>query len=130
MFKLVKKDKKRKVLKSTLSINVIEKTFLKKKLIICNQDIIDQIYLNEIFLLMRDLSKKILIHLEEDDNPEETALLYDELARLRSIILKQYEGVLSKRAIAEYMKNIRFLALNLQKKLRNLSLEKSPIRSR
>ncbi|HHX33392.1 MAG TPA: hypothetical protein GX713_04130 [Mollicutes bacterium] len=130
MFKLVKKDKKRKVLKSTLSINVIEKTFLKKKLIICNQDIIDQIYLNEIFLLMRDLSKKILIHLEEDDDPEETALLYDELARLRSIILKQYEGVLSKRAIAEYMKNIRFLALNLQKKLRNLSLEKSPIRSR
>lgn len=130
MFKLVKKDKKRKVLKSTLSINVIEKTFLKKKLIISNQDIIDQIYLNEIFLLMRDLSKKILIHLEEDDDPEETALLYDELARLRSIILKQYEGVLSKRAIAEYMKNIRFLALNLQKKLRNLSLEKSPIRSR
>lgn len=64
---------------------------------------------------MRDLSKKILIHLEEDDDPEETALLYDELARLRSIILKQYEGVLSKRAIAEYMKNIRFLALNLQK---------------
>ena len=130
MFKLVKKDKKRKVLKSTLSINVIEKTFLKKKLIICNQDIIDQIYLNEIFLLMRDLSKKILIHLEEDDDPEETALLYDELARLRSLILKQYKKELYKRAIAEYMKNIRFLALNLQKKLRNLSLEKSPIRSR
>ncbi len=131
MFKLIKNKKKNKIVNSYININKAEIKISNKKIIITNQNIIDEIYLKEIFILFKSLSKKIITYLESDEEDDEKCeILYDELARLRAIILKEYENQLSEEAILKYMKNIRFLALSLQKKLSYLKNRKRSVKVR
>ncbi|MDD4187202.1 MAG: hypothetical protein PHX04_00275 [Bacilli bacterium] len=93
---------------------------LKKQEISLNhQKYIDSILLKEVFKILNPVLIKVLTYLtSEEDEESSTGKLYDELAKQRSIILKKYEKYLSLEARDLYFKNIRFLALELQKRLK------------
>lgn len=130
MYYLIK-NKKSKLINREVSKNYLELELDKQKIILNNQKLIDQLYLNKIIPKLEKLAKKILLYLNtEDDDENETSLLYDELAKQRSIILKRYEKLLSDEAILKYMKNIRFLASELKKRLLTYNYEKVSTRRR
>ncbi len=127
----ISKNKKNHLLNKELSNNYLELTLNKKTIILNNQELIDEICLKEIMPKINKLAKKILIYIDdEDDDQEQTSLLYDDLAKLRSLILKKYENHLSDEIIQIYMKNIRFLAGLLRKRLNTYQYEKLSNRTR
>lgn len=130
MYYLIK-NKKNKLINRELSENYLELELNKKIIILNDQKLIDQLYLNKIIPKLEKLARKILLYLNtEEDDENETSLLYDELAKQRSIILKRYEKFLSNEAILLYMKNIRFLASELKKRLKTYNYEKVSTRRR
>ncbi|MDD2409801.1 MAG: hypothetical protein PHD03_03680 [Bacilli bacterium] len=131
MYSLIKKKEKNKLLNRELSKNYLELKLNKKTIILNNQKLIDQLYLKEIMPKLDKVTQKILLYLNSDNDDEEQAnLLYDDLAKLRSLILKKYEKFLSKEAIHMYMKNIRFIASELKKRLKTYDYEKVSNRTR
>lgn len=128
---LLEKTRKGKVINFDLSQNSLELELKKKTINLNNQEITDIILLKEIMPKLDLLAKNILCYLTEDDDDEsKTGLLYDDLARLRSVILKKYEKNLSDEAINKYMKKIRFLVLELKKRLRTYNYQKVSRRTR
>lgn len=105
---------------------------LKKQEISLNyQKYIDSILLKELFKILNPVIMKILTYLtSEDDEEDQVGKLYDELAKQRSIILKKYEKYLSQEAREKYFKNIRFLALELQKRLKRYNYKTDKIKTR
>ncbi len=77
-----------------------------------NQILIDKYYLEKIMPKINKISKKIIE--DEDEDPSKIKSLYDELKKLRLFFLNNYEKNMSKKAVDYYMKNIRFLALELR----------------
>ncbi len=115
---LIKEKESNKVNKFDLSHNSYTIKLNRREVLIVNQKIIDRILLMELFEKLNPVFKKIVCFLnEEADDPESAGKLLDELARQRSIILKKYEKYLSLRAREEYLKKIRFLAIELKRRL-------------
>ena len=113
------------------SNNYILEVKKKKKIIIISQKIIDKLILKEIMKELNPLLNKIVKYLASDEEDEETSsLLFDDLSKQRSIILKKYEKLLSAGAINSYMKKIRFLVLELKRKLYSYNNHKTKSRSR
>lgn len=122
--KLIKNKTKYKLIDQTISNNYLELNIKKHTIIINNQDLIDSIYLNKIMTKINKLALKLLPLMEEEDSDyDELILAYDDLSRLRDYILNNYDKFLSKKAKSYYLKNIRFLTLELKKKTRNYSYE-------
>ncbi|MDD4705864.1 MAG: hypothetical protein PHS24_01445 [Bacilli bacterium] len=131
MYYLIKKKEKNKLINRELSKNYLKLEINKKTIILNNQKLIDELYLNKIMPKIDQLANRILIYLNnEDDNQDQTSLLYDDLAKLRSLILKKYEKFLSEETIILYMKKIRFLASELKKRLKTYNYEKVSNRRR
>lgn len=131
MYYLIKKKEKNILINSELSKNYLKLELNKKTIILNNQKLIDEFYLNKIMPKVDKIVKRILIYLNnEDDDQDQTSLLYDDLANLRSLILKKYEKCLSEEAILMYMKKIRFLASELKKRLKTYNYEKVSNRTR
>lgn len=131
MYFLIRKKEKNKFINRELSNNYLELEINKITIILNNQRLIDELYLNKIMPKLDALAKEILLYLNsEDDDEDKTSLLYDELAKQRSIILKRYEKFLSDEAVHKYMKNIRFLASELKKRLLTYNYEKVSRRRR
>lgn len=131
MYCLIKKKEKNILINRELSKHYLKLEIDKKIIILNNQKLIDQLYLNKIMPKINQISKRILIYLNnEDDDEDQTSLLYDDLAKLRSLILKKYENFLSEEAILMYMKSIRFLASQLKKRLKSYNYEKVSNRTR
>lgn len=131
MYYLIKKKEKNLLINRELSKNYLKLEINKKTIILNNQKLIDELYLNKIMPKVDKIAKKILIYLKnEDDDQDQTSLLYDDLANLRSLILKKYEKCLSEEAILMYMKKIRFLASELKKRLKTYNYEKVSNRTR
>ena len=122
--KLIKSKKKYKLIDQTVSDIYLKLDINKRSIIISNQHLIDTIYLNQIMSKINKIALKLLPLLDDEDSDyDELVLVYDELARLRDYILNNYDKYLSKSAKMAYLKNIRFLNLELKKKIRNYSFE-------
>lgn len=103
----------------------------KQEILINYQKLIDKILLKELFKGLNPTLNRILAYLtEEDDTSEATGKLYDDLAKQRSIILKKYDKYLSDIAKEEYLKKIRFLALELKKRLKTYTYPEEKLKSR
>ena len=115
---LIKEDFITKIKNFDLSNSTYLIKISKKEILITNQNIIDKLLLQELFKKLNPVLNKIVFYLnDEEDNSESTGKFYDELAKQRSIIIKKYENFLSQKARDEYLKKIRFLALELKKRL-------------
>lgn len=89
---------------------------------IINQLIIDRVVESKYSKNFNNLMKKILEYLDDDDSDSSTALLYlDELSRLRDMLINKYVRYISPELKSKFMKNIRLLAHELKKKVKNLT---------
>jgi len=130
-WQLIRRKKKQKAKKVKKTGNFIPVLIKKKELTIINQDLIDKLLLYEINKVLDRLLINILQYLSaEEDDAGKTALLFDELSKQRGNILNQYEEVMSKLAIEEYMKKIRFAAFELRKRLVSYEYAKTEYKSR
>jgi len=129
---VLKKSKKKRKTKNHEPVPNVLELELKKQLIdVYSQNIIDYLLLQ---MIDRDLNRlvfKILDYLSSgDDDPDEAALLLDELARQRGVY-REYDKKMSSKATEMYMKKVRFAALELKKRsLRYNNTYKSKGRSR
>lgn len=99
----------------------------KKEIFITNQALIDKIILKKIFINLNPLINKTLDYLTNiEDDESETSRLYGLLAKEREIILKKYDEYLSNQAKDEYLKKIRFLVIELNKRIITYTVEKKP----
>ena len=115
LIKVKKKKKPKKISKADLSLPVLIK---KREIRLNNQYLIDKYLLNHINKELDKLLIRILEYLSsEEDDAGKTSLLFDELSKQRGNILNQYEESMSKLAIEEYMRKIRFAAFELKKRL-------------
>lgn len=131
MYTIKKIKNKFEIISFETSINNVKLNLGKKSIIINNQTIIDNLYLNKINPIIQKQAKNILIYLNtEEDDEEKTGLLLDDLSRQRGIILKKYEKLMSQEARLVYMKNIRFLANSLNKRLKTYTNEKTTAKTR
>jgi len=122
---LNKSKKKTKAKNTYPSLDNLEFKIKNQMLVIHHQELIDNLLLKQINANLDELIKRILEYLaDEDDNADETMLLFDELARLRSVFAK-YDQQLSKEAKLNYMKKIRFVAFELKKRLIGYKLERT-----
>ncbi|NLL02107.1 MAG: hypothetical protein GX265_03710 [Mollicutes bacterium] len=114
---LIKEKDSIKVNSFDLSHNSYTIKLKKREVLLVNQKIIDRILLIELFKKLNPLFKQIIFYLnEETDDTESAGKFLDELAKQRTIILNKYEKYLSLRAREEYLKNIRFLAIELKRR--------------
>lgn len=89
---------------------------------IINQLIIDRVVESKYSKNFNNLMKKILEYLDDDNSDSSTALLYlDELSRLRDMLINKYVRYISPELKSKFMKNIRLLAHELKKKVKNLT---------
>jgi len=114
---LKKSKKKRKTKNQEIAKNILEVQLKKQNIDIYQQKMIDYLLLK---MINRDLDKlinKIVYYLASEDNDdEETALLFDELAKLRGIY-REYDKKMSEEATLSYMKKVRFAAFELKKRI-------------
>ena len=122
---LTKTKKKIKIKNISPPTNSLEHKINKQLIIISNGELIDKLLLKNLEPELNNLIKRILEYLtEEEDDADEAILLFDELARLRSIFNEQEEK-LSKSVVTNYMKKIRFVAFELKKRLIRYKLERT-----
>ncbi|MDD2207999.1 MAG: hypothetical protein PHG03_00770 [Bacilli bacterium] len=128
---LIKEKINLKVLDFENNQNAYLIKFKKQEISLNYQKYIDTILLKEVFKILNPILIKVLTYLtSEEDEETETGKLYDELAKQRSIILKKYEKHLSREARDKYFKNIRFLALELQKRLKTYTYKTEKTKTR
>lgn len=127
-FKIVKSSLILKPKKIIISHNnYLLKFKNKKEIFITNQALIDKIILKKIFINLNPLINKTLDYLTNiEDDESETSRLYGLLAKEREIILKKYDEYLSNQAKDEYLKKIRFLVIELNKRIITYTVEKKP----
>lgn len=120
-----------KIINVELSKNIYIIKIKKQEINLIYQELIDRILLKEVFKSLNKTLNNTLKYLtDEEDNEEETSKLYDELAKQRSIILKKYEKYLSALAKEQYLKKIRFLALELKKRAISYNYSTEKLKSR
>ena len=128
---LTKNKKNRQPKEAELATNNYVMKLKKQEILVMNQGIIDAVLLEQINKSLARLLNEIINCLTDDeDDAEKAGLLYDELAKQRSIILNNYEKHLSAAAIQTYMKKIRFVALELKKQLMAQRNNKAVVRRR
>lgn len=128
---LIKENFKSKTISTELNKNFYLLKLAKQEVSLNYQKFIDKILLRELLKGLNPVLNKILTYLaDEDDEGEMTGKLYDELAKQRSIILKKYDKYLSLQAKDEYLKKIRFLALELKKHLKTYTYSEEKVKSR
>ena len=118
MYKIIKKSPKYKS-DSILELIGYEVKVNKEKIVLYDQSLIDILIKEKLIPEFNKLVKKILIYLDEDDDPDNAAFLLDELARLYSAYLTKYEKYLSNKEKELFMKNIHVLTNELKKMTRN-----------
>lgn len=115
---LIRKEKKPKIIDAISTEATLELKLKRRTVTIKAQFLLDALLLKEINPDLDKLIEEILEHLATDeDDSTQTGLLYDELAKQRSMILNKYEKRLSENAVQTYMKKIRFAAFELRKRL-------------
>ena len=128
-YKLTKTKKKNKAKNTHDALNNLERKIKKQKICIKSQTIIDHLLLKEFKVELDKKLVKILEYLsDEEDNADETLLLFDELARLRSILYEDQR--LSKEITMKYMKKIRLIAYELKKRLISYKTEQTKTKER
>ena len=113
MYTLVKKNNKFKT-DSILELYGYSTRINKVSIVVYNQRIIDLLIKNKVVPELNKLIKKVLIVIEEDGSDGGSEPLLDELARLYSTFVNEYEKHLSKYEINEFKKNIRLLTNELK----------------
>ena len=104
-------------------------TLNKQKMILLNQHLIDLYLRSKYYPALTKIFSKIINFLSDDDeNPEDSGLLLDELARERTIILNKYEKYLSEEEKDYYMNPIRLLSNELKNKYYSYTKTHKPLK--
>ncbi len=87
----------------------------KANIIVYNQDIIDVLVKSKLIPKFNKLTRQILLFLEEDDDPDNAVYMLDELSRLYTLYLNEYEKFLSVKEKRRFTRNVHVLSNELKK---------------
>ena len=113
MYNLVKKNVKHSS-NTMLELIGYEVKINRKTIVLYDQLLIDLVIKEKLYPEFNKIIKTIIVFMEEDSDPDTAPFLLDELSRVYSTYLNNYENYLSSEAKDEFMKNIHVLSNELK----------------
>ena len=103
----------------------------KQDIVVYNQDLIDMLIKEKFYPNFNKLVKQILLFINEDGDPDEAPFLLDELSRVYTTFLSNYDKYLSSKEKRNINRNIHILSNELKQISRKRIVQtKSNIRVR
>ena len=100
-------------------------------IIVYNQDLIDTLIKEKFYPNFNKLVKQILLFINEDGDPDEAPFLLDELSRVYTTFLSNYDNYLSSKEKRNFNRNIHILSNELKQISRKRIIQtKSSVRVR
>ena len=100
-------------------------------IIVYNQDLIDMLIKEKFYPNFNKLVKQILLFINEDGDPDEAPFLLDELSRVYTTFLSNYDKYLSYKEKRSFNRNIHILSNELKQISRKRIIQtKSSVRVR
>ena len=113
MYTLVKKTTKH-TSNSMLELIGYEVKISRKTIVLYNQLLIDLVIKEKLYPEFNKIIKTIIVFMEEESDPDTAPFLLDELSRVYTTYLNNYEKYLSDASKDEFMKNIHVLSNELK----------------